>query len=237
MRARNLTAVVLAGGLGTRLRPVVDDVPKPIAPVAGRPFLAHVIEYLVAQGLSDVVLSVGYQASAVETAVGDGSRWSAQIRYSREEEPLGTAGAIKLAAGQVESDPFFVLNGDSLIRVDLDRLVGFHAARGARASLVASRVERADRFGSLELGRGGEVLSFEEKHAGSGWVNAGLYLFERAVLGEIPAGRRISLEEEVLPSLAGDGLYALRADEEFVDIGTPESYREANRKLEDEGAV
>jgi NDP-sugar pyrophosphorylase family protein len=224
------TAAILCGGLGTRLRPVAGDTPKALVEIAGTPFLDRLLAHLAASGLHDVVLCTGVGADRVAAHCGDGSRWGLEIRSSREDTPLGTGGALRLARGLIASSPFLVLNGDSFVDADPRALVSFHTARRAGATLLLVRVPDRSRFGSVRLGDGGRIAAFEEKGlAGPGLVNAGVYALSRNVLDAIPAGRPVSLESEVFPALVGGGLFGFVAHARFIDIGTPESFREAGR--------
>ncbi len=219
------TALVLAGGLGSRLRPVVGALPKVLAPVAGQPFLYHLLDYLHGQGLSDILLSTGYGAEQVMDYCQDGARWDVRVRYSREAEPLGTGGAIKHAEPLIASDPFLALNGDSLVRADLARLLGLHAERRARITMALVEVPDKGRFGSVVLAGDGAIAAFNEKgDRGVGLINAGIYVIDRGALDAIPAGRSVSLEREVFPGFVGKGLYGAVVPGPFLDIGTPEDY-------------
>lgn len=224
------TMVVLAGGLGTRLRPAVKDVPKPLAPVAGRPFL----EYLIAQGrrsgCGDVVLCVDDRADLVRRHFGDGSAFGVTIRYSVERERLGTAGALRLALDLLPAE-FLVFNGDSYCVFDARALEARHRARGGSVTIVVAEVDERSAFGSVELDPRDRIVRFVEKGAarGRGYVNAGVYLLSRSVIEAIPSGRPVSIEREIFPSLAD--LHAFRSSGPFVDIGTPESYAAAQAVL------
>jgi NDP-sugar pyrophosphorylase family protein len=224
-----LPLLILAGGSGSRLRGVVDDCPKPMAPVAGRPFAEWLLLAFREQGVRRVVFCTGYLADALVAHFGDGGAWGVQITYSRETSPLGTGGALALAARRIASDRFFAANGDSYCPVDLARLERLHAERRARATLWLVPAEEPSRYGSADLGSDGQILAFREK-AGSkpgGLVNAGVYAFERAVFEAVPQDRPVSLEEEILPGLAGRGLYGAVGEGPFLDIGTPEAYASA----------
>jgi NDP-sugar pyrophosphorylase family protein len=222
-------AVVLAGGLGSRLRAVVGDRPKALAPVAGRPFLEYLLRHLADAGVREAVLCTGFGADAVAEVMGDGARFGLRLRYSREDRPLGTGGALRQAAAMLGPGPALVLNGDSLVSLPLAALCALHAGRAARATLLLARVPDCSRFGAVSIDPDGRMLRFEEKHrAGPGLVNAGVYLVEQSVLQTIPGGREVSLEKEVFPGLIG-GLYGLVVDTELVDIGTPESLAAAQR--------
>lgn len=228
-----LTCVILAGGLGKRLSSVVSDMPKPMAPVAGKPFLEYLLAQIREAGCTDVVLCVGYQAHVIENHFGDGGEYGVEIRYSREQELLGTAGALALARPLIRSDPFLVLNGDSYCSVDLKALLAQHQAHGAVATIVATKVEDVSRYGGMVLGANEAVIRFCEKDQADRvmYVNAGIYVLNQAVLDLVPPGKECSIEHEVFPSLAGRGLYAFRQPGPFIDIGTPDSFRMAQTVL------
>jgi phosphoheptose isomerase len=227
-----LEAVILAGGKGTRLAEVVSDLPKPMAEVAGRPFLEWLLLSLRQQGVRRLVLSTGHLADRLQRHCGDGSQWDLEIRYSHEEAPLGTGGAIRQALRHLEGERFFVLNGDSFCPASLFSLFAQHARHDARATMWLAEMADCARYGQVELDAG-MVTAFREKAAGAGpgLVNAGVYLFERDVFEPLPEGRPISLEREVLPELVCNGLYGVRGAEPLLDIGTPDSYREAQTVL------
>jgi D-glycero-alpha-D-manno-heptose 1-phosphate guanylyltransferase len=228
-----LTCVILAGGLGTRLRAVLPDAPKVLAPVNGRPFL----EYLVAQvrraGCREIVLCVGYKAEMVEEYFGDGSRFGVRIRYSREDRPLGTAGALSQARLYLQSNPILVMNGDSYCEVDLGQMLEAHQANRALATLAAVRIDEPDRYGGLTLGRDNQVSGFAEKPEGdtAAVINGGIYLLNQRVLDMIPGGQPCTLEKEVFPALAGRGLYAFPTSGLFIDIGVPAALERAQTLL------
>jgi NDP-sugar pyrophosphorylase family protein len=220
----NIEAVVLAGGRGTRLSPVVSDRPKVLAEVRGRPFLAHLLELLQAAGVRRAVLSVGYMAEQVERCIGS-RHGSMEIAYSREEQPLGTGGGVRLAARLIQSDPVLVLNGDSYCHLDLPSLVGFHSERDGRGTLTVLQVPDTSRYGRVRLDDARRVLAFDEKAAGEpGYINAGVYVLDANLLRSIPKGRPVSLERECFPAWVEDGLYGFTFQAPFLDIGTPESY-------------
>jgi NDP-sugar pyrophosphorylase family protein len=224
------TALILAGGFGTRLQRVVQDRPKPMAPVAGRPFVEWLVIALKKQGVRSIVFCTGHLGDALEEHFGEGKRWDLRIAYSREETPLGTGGALRLASGLAGSALLLAANGDSYCPFDLSRLARAHSDRGARGVLWLVPAEDSSRYGSVELGNDGQVIAFSEKsrREGPGLISAGIYLFERAVIEEIPADRPVSLEQEVLPALAGRGeLYGVVGEGPFLDIGTPEAYERA----------
>lgn len=223
-----LPCLILAGGLGTRLRSVVTDVPKPLASVAGKPFLEVVVKQARAAGVREIILCVAYKAEAIRQHFGDGEEFEVEIRYSVEEELLGTGGAVKLAAEMVTAERFWLINGDSFCGVDFAAMREFHADHRARVTLAAPLVEDRERFGSLLLGEDNAILRFGEKgESGPGRINGGVYLLNRDVLDLIPAGEVVSLEKEVLTPMCGQGLYAFKTDLDFIDIGLPEEWRRA----------
>jgi len=223
----DITALILAGGLGTRLRSVVADVPKVLAPVHGRPFLACLLDQLVDAGLSHVVLCTGYRSDLVEAAFGKKYR-SLTLEYSQETEPLGTGGALRLAASRTRSETILAMNGDSFIDADLPSFISAHVASGLGASLLITEVADTARYGRVQVDRGGRVLSFEEKgaHHGTGSINAGVYLMRRSLLEAAPAGVAVSLERDLLPDWIASGLGSVLCRGRFLDIGTPESFAE-----------
>ncbi|MBI4551835.1 MAG: nucleotidyltransferase family protein [Candidatus Latescibacteria bacterium] len=223
-----VTAAILAGGLGTRLRTVVADRPKVLAEVHGRPFVTYLLDQLIVAGVRDVVMCTGYRGEQVRARLGD-AYGALRLAYSQESFPLGTAGALRLALPLVKSETVLVMNGDSWCDVNLRDAWAEHRARGASASLVVTEVEDTGRYGRVCLDAHGLVIRFEEKGAGTGWINAGLYFLSRRLLGTIPAGRPVSLEREMFPRWIGQGVSGVRVNRRFLDIGTPESYSMAER--------
>lgn len=231
-----MKAFVLAGGLGTRLRPRFGDLPKGLAPIGGRPFLAHQLERLAGSGVRAVVLCAGHGADALRDALGDGAAFGVSIEWSVEPEPLGTGGALRYAARFV-TGPALVLNGDTLAPCDPWALERERWEHGAIGAVALYRVEDAASRGRVERGKEGAVARFTEKDAGfrgPAWVNGGMYAFSPRLwveLGRRPAGA-LSLERDVLPDLARRGeLRALEVEGEFWDIGTPEDWERAERRF------
>lgn len=229
----SLKVIILAGGLGTRLRGAIGAVAKPLAPVGERPFLEYVLKFFLSQGFRDLIISCGYGADRITEYFGDGSRFGLRIDYTIERELLGTGGAIKLAEPLIDSGYFFVTNGDTYFEVDLNELLDFHKERGALATMAVAYREDAGRYGRINFGEGGEIMSFEEKSKDgtAGYINGGVYVFRREVLDVIPARRVCSLETEVFPLLVGKGLYGFPAGGYFIDIGIPQDFRRANKEL------
>jgi mannose-1-phosphate guanylyltransferase len=227
-------ALVLAGGEGTRLRPLTHTVPKPVMPLAGRPFLTFMLDWLREHGVDDVLLSCGFLAHAVEEVLGEEYN-GVRLRYVHEDEPLGTAGPVRLAADEgLLQDRLFILNGDVLTDMDLTAQLAFHEEKGAKATLALIAVEDTSSYGVVPTDENGAVLEFLEKSPGPAptkRINAGAYVIERDVVERIPAGRAVSFEREVFPGLVGEGLYGFHSEGYWIDIGTPERYLEATYDL------
>lgn len=227
----SLQAVVLAGGLGTRLRATVGDVPKVLAPVAGRPFLEHVLADLDRQGFRRVVLAVGYRREVIRARLGAAFGRLA-LAYSEETEPLGTGGAVRRAQGLAASGPCFLLNGDTWLDLDYPAMLAAHVRSGAKVSMAVREVPDVGRFGALELTRG-RVTRFREKGAaGPGVINAGVYLLDGDVFAGFDLPEAFSLEKDFLqPHLGALAPLAFQATGRFIDIGVAEDYQRAQTLL------
>ncbi len=231
-----MKAVVLVGGEGTRLRPLTLSTPKPLLPVGTRPFLEHQLRWLASAGVDEVILSLGYLPHAFEAHFADGEIDGVKLHYAVEDEPLGTAGAIRFAADGVD-ERLLVCNGDVLTTLDLPALLAFHEARGAEATIALTRVEDPSAYGVVPTRDDGEVVAFVEKPpretAPTTWINAGTYVLEPGVLERIPPRLAVSIERETFPRMleAPRVLFAMASDAYWLDIGTPQTYLQANRDL------
>ena len=229
-----MQAIVLVGGEGTRLRPLTANVPKPALTLVDRPFLAYMIEWLAGHGVTEVVLACGFLPDVLRAALADEEeRAGVTIRYVAEPEPLGTAGAIRFAAdslGDELEDRFLALNGDVLTDLDLSALLRAHEDWDAAATIGLHPVEDSSAFGLVHSDADGAVLEFLEKtgEGKPGEVNAGMYVLQRSVLDLIAPGENVSIERDVFPRLVGNGLHGMLLDGYWVDIGTPERYRQAS---------
>lgn len=223
-------AVILVGGFGTRLRPLTLSTPKQMLPLVGRPMIERVVAGLGAQGISEVVLALGFRPDRFTDAYPDGTIAGVPVRYVVEPEPMDTAGAIAFAARSAGVDQTFVaVNGDVITDLDVRALVDLHRSRGAGGTIALTPVEDPSRYGVVPIDEEGRVLAFIEKppagEAPSTWINAGTYVLEPRVLDAIPATGRTSIERVVFPALVEAGeLYALQSNAYWVDAGTPESY-------------
>ncbi len=240
-----MRAVVLVGGLGTRLRPLTLRTPKQMLPVAGRPMIEWAVSHLAAHGVDEVVLSLGYRPDIFQRAFPDAVCAGVRLVYAIEAEPLDTAGAIRFAATEAGiEERFLVVNGDVLCDLDVSALVAFHdqahQAQGALATIGLTPVADPSAYGVVDTDGDGRVLAFVEKPAPgeetSHDINAGCYVLEAEVLGRIPGEGRVNIERETFPSLVADGLaWALSQEGWWVDVGTPERFLQASLDLVDRG--
>lgn len=226
-------ALILAGGLGTRLRPVVGDLPKPMADVAGKPFLWWLLKQLENQGLRDVYLSVGYRHEQVRAGMGD-VFGDMRLHYVIEEEPLGTGGAILKAVAEMPGDDVLVFNGDTLAVVDLAAFIADAEATGADVALAAASVPDATRYGTVEIDDARRIRAFIEKgRSGPGLINAGVYHLRKAALtGCAGLPQRFSFEQDFLGRYIDQiHLSAFPGVSDFIDIGVPDDYQAAQTKV------
>ena len=234
----SLSGIVLVGGLGTRLRSVFLSGPKSMAPVANRPFLEYLLGKLKVDGITEVVLCVGYRRTQVQDYFHRGTKWGLELRYSVEEELLGNAGAVKKAAGMISGAAPFVFNGDSFLSLDVAAMWDFHHSRKALATVAMVSSPRANRYDRISTNEKGEITAFRERgdHStdddnGECLINAGTYLLSRRFIDLIPDGRPVSIEKEMFPKLVGSGLYGFFTDGRFIDIGVPEDMDRARNEL------
>jgi mannose-1-phosphate guanylyltransferase len=227
-------ALVLAGGEGTRLRPLTYTTPKPVMPLAGRPFLSFMLDWVHGHGVDEVILSCGFMSDDVKRVLGDiydGMR----LRYVIEREPLDTAGPVRLAYDEgLLEERLLVLNGDVLTDMDLTAQLAEHQRSKARVTLALYPVNDTASYGVVPTGDDGRVEAFLEKSSGdvpTNRINAGAYVVEREVVESIPPGRAVSFEREIFPELVGKGLQGYAADGYWIDIGTPDRYLEATWDL------
>ena len=230
--------VILAGGLGTRLRSAYAAGPKSMAPIKGKPFLDYLLTWLRAEGVREVILCVGYKRSQIQRFVGKGHKWGLRVKYSIERELLGTGGAVKRAEQLIAEDRMLVINGDTFVDVNLGELTHFHCSSGALATLAGVKADGC-RYGSLHVDKTGRITGFSEKARNNYKVeeenraiNAGVYVFEKRLLRRIRSGRRVSLEREILPSLVKNKkAYGLVKQTYFLDIGVPDDFVRAQTEL------
>ena len=231
----NIPALLLVGGLGTRLQSVLPSTAKPLAPVGNAPFLRLLVRQLRSYGIRHLIMCSGHLAAQVQAEFADGQDLDVEIEYSKESRPLGTAGAVKFAAGYLSGvSDFLVMNGDSFLELDFRQFLSFHRAHGGIMSMAVRKVPNPARYGTVQSDAKNRVTGFVEKseNHGPGLINGGVYIFKRAVLQQIPDGPA-SLEKDVFPNLLQSGVYALEQSGMFIDIGTPEDYARAQTLCQD----
>ncbi len=231
-----MVAVIMAGGKGTRVASVSRDIPKPMLPVNGKPVLEHQIACLQRQGITDIILSIGHLGDQIQAYFGDGSRFGVHIRYLREAVPLGTAGALYDLKGSVDED-FFLINGDLIFDVDLHRLMAFHKAAQAAATLLGHPNDHPYDSGVILADAQGRVSGWLTKEEERGWyrncVNAGIHVLSPALLEKLDAPRKTDLDRELLKPLIPTGkVYVCRTPEYVKDMGTPERIAQVERDLQ-----
>ncbi len=226
-------AIVLAGGLGTRLGALSENVPKPMLDINERPFLEYILDYLIEQGVERVILSVGHLHHVVMDHFGDSYK-QLRVDYAIEASPLGTGGAIRLALDEAQEERVFVINGDTLFKPNLAVMSEVHRAHSATMTMALRPINDAGRYGAVSLSEG-QVTSMAEKGVtGPGLINGGIYLLEKeCFLNAMQPGRVLSFERDVIPQLVGEGrvLGYVAEHAYFIDIGIPEDYRRAQREL------
>jgi NDP-sugar pyrophosphorylase family protein len=225
--SKQVDAIVLVGGKGTRLRPLTLSAPKPMLPTAGLPFLAHLLSRIAAAGIEHVILGTSYRPAVFEAEFGDGSKLGLQIEYVTEQSPLGTGGGIANVAGRLRHDTALVFNGDVLSGADLGQLLDYHHEQQADLTLHLVRVSDPRAFGCVPT-EDGRVTAFLEKTEDppTDQINAGCYVFSRETIDRIPRGREVSVEREVFPALLSDGVKVCGyVDASYWrDMGTPEDF-------------
>lgn len=233
-----MKAMILAGGLSTRLYPLTKQVPKPLVPIAGEPNSGHLMRYLRSFGIEEIAINVHYLADQIIEAFGDGSKYGVKLHYLHEDKLLGSAGAVKQVEEFLGDDTFVVIGCDELTDMNLDTLLSFHRRRGALASIALVHADDVTHYGVVILGSDGRIVDFQEKPARgserSHLVNTGIYVFEPAILERIPAGQFWDFGKNVFPDLQRDqaAFYGLQmAGAYWRDIGTPDEYRRGTRDV------
>ncbi|MFV0536754.1 MAG: nucleotidyltransferase family protein [Dysgonomonas sp.] len=222
--------IILAGGLGTRLQSVVKDMPKCMADVAGEPFLYHLFNYANREAFGHIILSLGYKADVVLEWL-ENKTFPFQISYVKEDEPLGTGGAIKLAFGQVFGESAYVINGDTFFDINTDFLYDFHVQKNASISLALKPMNDFDRYGSVELDEKERIICFNEKqYCKEGLINGGVYLINKEVFSSFDLPEKFSFEKDIMEAYLDDiEIYGKNFDDYFIDIGIPSDFEKANK--------
>jgi len=227
-----MECIVLAGGLGTRLRSIVNELPKCMAPVAGKPFLYYIFTYLQRQNISHVIMSVGYKFEAVQTWIGQ-TEWPFAVSYAIEEEPLGTGGAIRLALQKTTKNHVLIINGDTFFDVDVESLYNEHRTKKADLTIALKSMNKFDRYGNVLLNDRNQITSFMEKQfCEQGQINGGVYIINRNSNLMEDHNTKFSFETEILQKHFSDhSFYGLISSSYFIDIGIPQDFEKANMEF------
>ncbi len=228
-----MQAILLCGGMGTRLRSVVADRPKPMADICGKPFLQYLLEMLRDKGITEVIFALGYMGEMIEEYFQDGSTLGLKIAYSYEEEPLGTGGAIRNALAKILEEEVLVLNADTYFPMDYEGLLRFHQENDGDFSLATRAVEDISRYGAVRRDAAGRILAWNEKLGNAaqkslaGEINGGIYVMKKSLIAEIPEGKQ-SLEQDCIPKWLSEGkrIFGLPFEGYFMDIGIPKDYQQ-----------
>ena len=227
-----MQAILLCGGMGTRLRSVVSDRPKPMADICGKPFLQYLLEMLRDKGITEVIFALGYMGEMIEEYFQDGSAFGLKIAYSYEEEPLGTGGAIRNALPKILEEEVLVLNADTYFPMDYQGLLRFHQENDGDFSLATRAVPDISRYGAVRRDPAGRILAWNEKLEDGGQplageINGGIYVMKKSLIAEIPEGKQ-SLEQDCIPKWLSEGkrIFGLPFDGYFMDIGIPKDYQQ-----------
>ena len=227
-----MQAILLCGGMGTRLRSVVSDRPKPMADICGKPFLQYLLEMLRDKGITEVIFALGYMGEMIEEYFQDGSAFGLKIAYSYEEDPLGTGGAIRNALPKIMEEEVLVLNADTYFPMDYQGLYRFHQENDGDFSLATRAVPDISRYGAVRRDAAGRILAWNEKLEDGGQplageINGGIYVMKKSLIAEIPEGKQ-SLEQDCVPKWLSEGkrIFGLPFDGYFMDIGIPKDYQQ-----------
>lgn len=233
MKSEKIDIIILAGGLGTRLKGTIPDLPKALSPIRGRPFLDYVLDALEESNVvKNVVLAVGHMADQIIETYTNQHEYNFGILFSREETLLGTGGAINRALQYATTDSVMVLNGDSYVDADLNDVVAFHREKNASMTIIVKKIKNPGRYGLVRFDDNHRIASFDEKQtsATEGYINTGIYLLKREIFNNIEENKILSLEKEFIPLfIRNNGVYAFTTQGKFIDIGLPETYLVAEK--------
>ena len=226
-------AIILAGGLGTRLQGAIEDLPKSMAPINGKPFLEYLLNYLIDYNIEKVILAVGHKYESIQDHFQSEYK-SIQIKYAIENEPLGTGGGIKNALEFTENIEVLILNGDSFFEVNLNQFYNIHQVRSSDFSIALKPMKDFDRYGSVEIDGHNKITAFKEKEfQAEGYIDGGIYILQKEVINELNLPDKCSFEKDFMEKyFASSRFYGFPFDGYFIDIGVPEDYERAKRELQ-----
>lgn len=227
-----MQALILAGGLGTRLRPLTDKIPKPLLPVNNQPFLFHLVKFLKNQGIREFILATGYKEEMIENYFGSGKKLGLKIIYSRETTPLDTGGAIKQAEDLIKDKNILILNGDSFFELNINKMLEFHQKINQPITMAVAEIKDPSRSGQIKINSNNIIAEFKEKgqEKEKSYINAGVYIFQKDVLKDFPKSKKISLEKEIFPQFLGK-ISAFKTQGYFIDIGIKQDYEKFNQDI------
>ncbi|HME19224.1 MAG TPA: nucleotidyltransferase family protein [Nitrososphaerales archaeon] len=227
-KSQKVQAVILAGGMGTRLRPYTFMVPKPMLPVGPKPILEHILVWLKENGITDVVISTGYLGKVIQEYFGAGKEWGVKIEYAKSARPLGTAGQLKAAESKIRGR-FVCVYGDAILEMDLRKVIEFHAKHKALATMALMKYSTGLKYGFMETDEDGRLTEWREKPTITGYINVGCFVMEKAFLRFIPAAEMYGMDKTFQAAMGkGAKVYGVRVEGQFTDIGDRKSYVEAN---------
>jgi len=223
-----ISVAILAGGFGTRLQSVVNDKPKVLADVNNHPFLEYLLNQLNSAHFKKIVLCTGYLHQQVKKTFGEKYK-DINLLYSIEQKPLGTAGSLRKTLPLLDSETILVMNGDSFCEIDFEKFWEFHIRKNSNVTIALTSVSDANRYGTVNISSDDSITRFQEKKQGhkKGFINAGIYLIKKKFIKQIPKHKEISIERDIFPTWIVDGFYGYKASNNFIDIGTPQSYERA----------
>jgi mannose-1-phosphate guanylyltransferase len=227
-----MQALILAGGRGERMRPLTDRIPKVMLPIQGKPFLTYLIEYLKDQGVKDIILAVCWKKEKIKNYFKDGKDFGVKTKYCEEKKPLGTGGAIRNAKDLIKGKNIIILNGDSFVKINLKEMLRYHKKMNLPITIAVLEMKNPERFGRVIINKNNIVIGFKEKGKvrGKAFINAGVYIFKKEVVEEIPKNKRVSLEKEIFPKFLGR-ISAFRIKNYFIDIGIKKDYQKFKKEF------
>jgi mannose-1-phosphate guanylyltransferase len=227
-----MQALILAAGRGKRMRPLTDKIPKVMLPVGRKPFLAYLIEYLKKQGINEFILAVCWKKEKIKNYFGDGKKFGVEIVYSEEKKLSDTAGAIKNAENLIKNKNIIILNGDSFVDIDIKKMLKFHKEKKSPITMAVYKTKNPGRYGEVIIDENDIVVRFKEKAKTKreNFINAGVYIFQKKILKNFPKNKKLSLEKDIFPNLAGK-IAAFKTKGYFIDIGTQEDYKKLKKEF------
>ena len=231
--AKIMQALILAGGKGKRMKPLTNKIPKVLLPVTDRPFLFWLINFLKKQGIKEFILATGYKGKMIEDYFGNGGKFGLKIIYSKEKKSLDTGGAVKNARKLIKGKEILIINGDSLVKINVKKMLKFHRSKKLPITMAVCKISNTQRYGKVIIDKKNTVAVFKEKNKNTkkGIINAGFYIFQKEIIESFPKKTKISLEREIFPKFVGR-IGVFRINDYFIDMGTPEDYQKIQKEYQ-----